>query len=127
MNWVSAPRGGTEVSVRVHRQVNPQNRVLSFYLPSANYGCNVRGYAVIPGVGISAMPVASVPSITSYMHPGHRPEQLLGGGDAGGHQGQGGAGGLVRRRPRLRVRLRARVRVRKVRVRVRVQLTLTQT
>ena len=27
-----------------------------------------RGYAVIPGVGTSAMPVASVPSIKSYIH-----------------------------------------------------------
>ena len=35
---------------------------------SAYYGCNIRGYAVIPGVGISAMPVASVPSTKSYIH-----------------------------------------------------------
>jgi len=37
---------------------------------SAYYGCNVRGYAVIPEVDTSAMPVASVPSIKSYTHQG---------------------------------------------------------
>ena len=31
--------------------------------------CNLRGYAVIPGVSTSAMPVASVPPIKSYIHP----------------------------------------------------------
>ena len=41
---------------------------LSICVRSAYYGCNVRGYAVIPGVGTSAMPVASVPSIKSYIH-----------------------------------------------------------
>ena len=29
---------------------------------------SLRCYAVIPGVGTSAMPVASVPSIKSYIH-----------------------------------------------------------
>ena len=33
---------------------------LSICVRSAYYGCNVRGYAVLPGVGIRAMPVASV-------------------------------------------------------------------
>ena len=35
---------------------------------------NVRRYAVIPGVGIRAMPVASVPSIKSYAREAGRAE-----------------------------------------------------
>jgi hypothetical protein len=61
---------------------------LSICVRSAYYGCNVRGYAVLPGVGTSAMPVASVPSIKSYIHQAHTPW-----------------GGQERERERARVRM----------------------
>ena len=44
-------------------------KVVKQFVRSAYYGCNVRGYAVLPGVGTSAMPVASVPSIKELHSP----------------------------------------------------------